>query len=80
MIKPVETYGVVHQGLGEFEDLEYLKDNRYLLRYNIDGASWLYEAEFDETKLVNENCPSNLRTRARSPKEYSKSAQYDADT
>jgi len=31
--------------------LDHLKDNRYLLRYNIDGASWLYEAEFDEASL-----------------------------
>lgn len=50
-IKPVDIRGVIHQEVGEFEHLDHLKDNRYLLRYNIDGASWLYEAEFNEASL-----------------------------
>jgi pimeloyl-ACP methyl ester carboxylesterase len=50
-LKSVDIRGIAHHGVGEFEHLEHLKDNRYLLRYNIDGASWLYEAEFDEANL-----------------------------
>ncbi len=42
---PVE--GLAHSGAGEYEGMEALKNGRYLLRYNIDGASWAYEAEYD---------------------------------
>jgi pimeloyl-ACP methyl ester carboxylesterase len=51
---PVPVQGLVHEGEGELEHLEKLErhgDNgqgRYLLRYNIDGVTWLYEAEYDE--------------------------------
>ena len=34
--------------MGELEHLEHLTGNRYLLRYNIDGCSWLYEGAYDE--------------------------------
>lgn len=48
----VEVQGLVHQGEGEMEGLERLDhpsgEARYLLKYNIDGASWLYEAQLDE--------------------------------
>jgi dipeptidyl aminopeptidase/acylaminoacyl peptidase len=50
-IKPVGIDGILHQGEGEFEGLEYLQADRYLLHYNIDGASWLYEGHFDEGSL-----------------------------
>jgi len=39
--------GLAHTGLGEFEGLDALKNGRYLLQFNIDGATWAYEAEFD---------------------------------
>ena len=51
-IQPVKISGVVHQGSGEFLDAQHLKDNLYLLVYNIDGCSWLYEASYDEDKLL----------------------------
>ncbi len=50
--RPVKITGVVHQGLGELENLEKLEDDRYLLRFNIDGSSWVYESTFDAAKLV----------------------------
>ncbi|MFN8424436.1 MAG: prolyl oligopeptidase family serine peptidase [Anaerolineae bacterium] len=39
--------GTVHDGVGELTGFERLKDDRFLLSYNIDGCSWLYEAEYD---------------------------------
>jgi pimeloyl-ACP methyl ester carboxylesterase len=50
-VKPVAITGTVHQGDGEFNGLEHLVGNRYLLKYNIDGCSWLYEGTFDEAAL-----------------------------
>lgn len=47
----VEISGIVHQGSGELERLKHLRDNRYAVYYNIDGASWQYEGEFDENAL-----------------------------
>lgn len=50
--KAIDVDGLVHQGEGEMEGLERLDhpsgECRYLLKYNIDGASWLYEAQLDE--------------------------------
>jgi pimeloyl-ACP methyl ester carboxylesterase len=45
-VKPVAVLGVKHTGVGEMTSLKYLRDNRYLIEYNIDGASWLYEGVF----------------------------------
>lgn len=46
-IKEVPVKGLVHTGSGEFEGLEKLDSGRFLLQYNIDGVSWVYEAEYD---------------------------------
>ena len=48
---PVAVSGQVHNGLGEFYKLDHLKDDRYLVQYNIDGGSWGYEGSFDEDAL-----------------------------
>ncbi|KXK11770.1 MAG: putative S9 family peptidase [Chloroflexi bacterium OLB14] len=48
---PIKLKGVVHKGMGEMENIAHLKDNRYLVTFNIDGCSWAYEAMFDEKKL-----------------------------
>ena len=52
----LEVQGLVHEGEGELEGLEKLDhpsgEERYLLRYNIDGASWLYEAQLDLESCV----------------------------
>jgi pimeloyl-ACP methyl ester carboxylesterase len=55
---PVPVKGLVHTGEGEMGNPDKLKRragdtrDRYLLPYNIDGASWLYEAEYDEEARV----------------------------
>jgi acetyl esterase/lipase len=50
-LQPVVVEGVRHSGLGELESLKHLTGDRYLLEYNIDGATWLYEAVFDHAAL-----------------------------
>lgn len=44
---PVTMKGLIHQGVGELVSMEHLIDNRFSLEFNIDGCSWLYEAELD---------------------------------
>ncbi|MCX7708189.1 MAG: S9 family peptidase, partial [Anaerolineae bacterium] len=39
-VRPVEVVGAVHTGVGEMDHLEHLRDDRYLVGYNIDGCSW----------------------------------------
>jgi dipeptidyl aminopeptidase/acylaminoacyl peptidase len=51
-VQPVAIKGIMHKGMGELEYLQHLKGDRYLLSYNIDGCSWVYEGTFDEKKLV----------------------------
>ena len=50
-VRPVTIEGVQHTGVGELTGLEALRENRYLVTYNIDGASWAYEGVFDEVGL-----------------------------
>lgn len=47
-IEPVAIEGTRHEGVGELEGLMHLDEDRYAVRYNIDGCSWAYEARFDE--------------------------------
>jgi pimeloyl-ACP methyl ester carboxylesterase len=47
-VEPVELEGAVHPGEGELDGIEQLESDRYVTRFNIDGASWAYEAAFDE--------------------------------
>ncbi len=51
-IKPVTVTGTVHQGSGEFEDIQHQQGNRYRLQYNIDGCTWLYEGSFNEDTCI----------------------------
>jgi pimeloyl-ACP methyl ester carboxylesterase len=46
----VTVVGAVHTGAGELDSLAHLRDNRYLVGYNIDGCSWQYEGTFDEAE------------------------------
>lgn len=46
-IQSISINGTLHKGSGEFEDLIHLKGNQYLLKFNIDGCSWLYEGDYD---------------------------------
>lgn len=50
-IRPVRITGAQHKGRGELRKLLAVRRNCYLLEYNIDGVSWLYEGELDEAKL-----------------------------
>ncbi len=50
-VRQVEITGVTHSGIGEMEYLKHLQDERYLLKYNIDGCSWVYEGTFDQHAL-----------------------------
>jgi pimeloyl-ACP methyl ester carboxylesterase len=47
---PVE--GAVHKGVGELEVIDHVRDDLYLMSYNIDGCSWLYEGRLDEDALT----------------------------
>ncbi len=45
-ISPVSFEELTHTGVGEFSGLTDLKNGHFLLHFNIDGASWVYEAEY----------------------------------
>jgi pimeloyl-ACP methyl ester carboxylesterase len=49
--KPIAIDGLAHRGQGEFNQLERAEGNRFILGYNIDGVDWVYEAQFDASKL-----------------------------
>ena len=49
-VTPVPVIGTRHRGAGELSVLYHLKGNRYLVGYNIDGCSWVYEGTFDPAK------------------------------
>ena len=51
-VSEVTFAGLVHTGAGEFDGLAPLKNGRFLLFFNIDGASWVYEAEYDADAKV----------------------------
>ncbi len=46
ILEKVKITGTKHRGTGEFEDVKEIEGNRYLLNYNIDGCSWVYEGRF----------------------------------
>lgn len=50
--RPVEIVGAKHAGNGELEQITHLKGDRFLVQYNIDGATWAYEGTFDRAALL----------------------------
>jgi len=58
MVTPVQFRGLSHTGVGEFVGLEKLKNGLYLVMFNIDGASWAYEAVYDPQEKA--MCAVNL--------------------
>ncbi len=50
VLESVRVNGVKHKGVGEMVELAHIKGTHYLLVYNIDGCSWVYEGHFDEKK------------------------------
>lgn len=45
-LEPLEVCGLMHKGTGELEGIEALSKSTYVFKYNIDGATWLYEVKF----------------------------------
>ena len=50
VLEPVELRGAKHKGVGELANVAHLFKDHYLLLFNIDGCSWVYEGVFDEKK------------------------------
>ena len=51
-LQPVTISGLVHRGSGELTNFQACREARYILTYNIDGVSWVYEGVFDEAALT----------------------------
>jgi hypothetical protein len=51
-LQQVQLKGVQHEGVGEMVELAHLKKDHYLVTFNIDGCSWVYEAVFSERKRL----------------------------
>jgi pimeloyl-ACP methyl ester carboxylesterase len=51
-MQPVKLEGIVHTGAGEMVGFRAMKGNHYLIEFNIDGCSWLYEGIFNEEKRL----------------------------
>jgi dipeptidyl aminopeptidase/acylaminoacyl peptidase len=51
-LERIELEGIQHQGVGELVEVDHLRDNLYLLVFNIDGCSWVYEGSFNEKKRL----------------------------
>jgi pimeloyl-ACP methyl ester carboxylesterase len=47
-IAQVALEGITHEGAGELEGIQHLTGNRFAAIFNIDGCSWVYEADFNE--------------------------------
>ena len=50
-LRKIQVTNLKHYGIGELDNVDYIDGNRFLIVYNIDGCSWIYEAEFDINKL-----------------------------
>ncbi len=50
--QPVTITGQVHTGAGVLELFQHQHGDRYLVTYNIDGCTWLYEATFHLASLT----------------------------
>lgn len=55
-VKPVSIVGLKHKGKGELVKCMAVRKNIYLLEYNIDGCSWLYEGVFYPQNLQMDVC------------------------
>lgn len=49
-LERVQLKGVKHKGVGEMTEIVHLRKDRYMLGFNIDGCSWVYEGVFNEKK------------------------------
>ena len=44
----VPIYGIQHKGAGELVDIRQVTSDLFLVEYNIDGCSWVYECRLNE--------------------------------
>jgi pimeloyl-ACP methyl ester carboxylesterase len=52
-IVEVPFEGLAHKGFGDYDGLISIENGRFIMLFNIDGATWAYEAEYDpETKSL----------------------------
>ena len=51
-VEKIDIGGCVHTGLGELEAIRHTTSDRYTIKFNIHGCSWLYEGIFDEDKRL----------------------------
>lgn len=47
-VSEISVQGLRHRGKGELVDIKHVDKNLFLLEYNIDGCSWIYECEYKE--------------------------------
>ncbi len=50
-IHPVKITGIKHRGMGTLTWMEHVHQNIYLIGFNIDGTSWVYQAELIESTI-----------------------------
>jgi len=50
-VLPVQIRGLKHRGVGELQGMNHVHGNIYLLTYNIDGCTWMYQARLDDSKV-----------------------------
>lgn len=51
-LQKVKVLNLKHKGLGELQGVEHIDESRFVINYNIDGCSWVYEAELDVETLL----------------------------
>jgi len=51
-LHPVKIRGTKHKGMGELVDARKIEGDQYLLEYNVDGCTWLYEGIFHNGKKL----------------------------
>jgi len=78
-VKPVAVVGLKHKGKGELRQCLAIRKNIYLLEYNIDGCSWLYEGVFD-LKNLKMNIRKVIVGKGRIANGMLESVSYDRDT
>jgi esterase/lipase len=48
----VPISGIKHKGMGELTEIRLVDSNVFLVKYNIDGCSWLYECRLHEHDVL----------------------------
>jgi len=49
-VTEVPISGIQHKGMGELVEVKHVDANRFLVEYNIDGCSWLFECLFQKNE------------------------------